>query len=453
MEESSPFVQMGVKLSPSFSPWVAAAGGALIGGAAALNLYLAGRVTGISGIFGRVVLAPGSDFAWSATFLCAWPPAARASPCSARTGGAPTRASRPRSTHALVDPRARWPPQSHTRMSVSLVRTAGLVAGGAVVANFVPSAFGHALPTTLPAVLLSGALVGYGTRLGNGCTSGHGVCGLSRMSARSAAAVGSFMAAGVATASAIDLVPQLRSLLRSPEWIHHGTTPDTHAATLSALESTDMWSSVAPLVAGAPLGIAALAALAAFIVARRFHSGALHHPEVHGESLPWALAMGLVFSAGLSLAGMTNPFTVLSFLTLPVAGTTTAAAGWNPALAMVMGGAIGVALPNMQNTLKALKAPRFGALFHLPTISDVDRKLLAGSALFGVGWGMGGICPGPGLAALGTGAAPFALWVAALYAGMRVQAATAAAAAPKPAPVTSQRDEPVRAAVGLKKGA
>jgi uncharacterized membrane protein YedE/YeeE len=131
---------------PGFTPLSALAGGALIGASASALLLLNGRVAGISGIFGGLVAPARGDVGWRALFL------------------------------------------------------AGLVAGGLLLAMLAPGLM-EAPRAPWLAIAIGGLLVGAGTRLGSGCTSGHGVCGLSRLSGRSLAATLTFMAFGAATAT------------------------------------------------------------------------------------------------------------------------------------------------------------------------------------------------------------------------------------------------------------
>lgn len=122
-----------------------------------------------------------------------------------------------------------------------------------------------------------------------------------------------------------------------------------------------------------------------------------------------ALLAGLVFGCGLMLSGMVNPAKVLGFLDL--------AGSWDPSLAFVMGGAIGVggvAFAAARRRAMSL----LGEEMRLPTATALDRRLLVGSLTFGVGWGIAGICPGPGLAALGMGEVKAVLFVLAMLAGM-----------------------------------
>ena len=119
--------------------------------------------------------------------------------------------------------------------------------------------------------------------------------------------------------------------------------------------------------------------------------------------------VGLVFGTGISLAGMANPAKVLNFF--DIAGT------WVPTLAFVMGGALIVAMIGFRFVLKR-PAPVFGGRFDLPGTRLIDARLIGGSALFGVGWGIAGFCPGGALPALGTGVTEVALFVAAASVGI-----------------------------------
>jgi uncharacterized membrane protein YedE/YeeE len=130
----------------NFTPLSSALGGALIGASASVLLLLDGKVAGVSGILGGVLRPSGGDRIWRGLFL------------------------------------------------------AGLILAGAISAWLWPSAIGPAPPFPLYVLAGAGLLVGIGTELGSGCTSGHGVCGLSRGSMRSVAATLTFMATGVATA-------------------------------------------------------------------------------------------------------------------------------------------------------------------------------------------------------------------------------------------------------------
>jgi len=128
----------------SFTVWSPLVGGALIGASASMLLLLNGRIAGISGIVGGLLRPEEGEVSWRAMFA------------------------------------------------------AGLLAGGAILHRWAPASFG-APTVSMPLVIVAGLLVGFGTRLGSGCTSGHGVCGLARLSRRSLAATLTFMATAAIT--------------------------------------------------------------------------------------------------------------------------------------------------------------------------------------------------------------------------------------------------------------
>ncbi|SFG55437.1 YeeE/YedE family protein [Methylobacterium gossipiicola] len=122
-----------------------------------------------------------------------------------------------------------------------------------------------------------------------------------------------------------------------------------------------------------------------------------------------ALIAGLLFGLGLSLSGMLDPARVRGFLDI--------AGAWDPTLAFVLGGAVSVA--GLGYALaRRLPRPAFDAGFDLPPRARIDGPLLAGAALFGIGWGLSGFCPGPAMAALSTGALPVFVFVGAMLLGM-----------------------------------
>lgn len=124
-----------------------------------------------------------------------------------------------------------------------------------------------------------------------------------------------------------------------------------------------------------------------------------------------ALLAGLIFGLGLLLSGMASPTKVLGFLDL--------AGHWDPSLALVMAGAIAVGLVAF-----AVAGRRSRSLLdqpmQLPSNRQIDRRLVGGSVLFGIGWGLAGFCPGPALVAVGMGSGPALVFVAAMLAGMKL---------------------------------
>jgi hypothetical protein len=126
-----------------------------------------------------------------------------------------------------------------------------------------------------------------------------------------------------------------------------------------------------------------------------------------------AFLAGLLFGAGLTVSQMIAPPKILDFLDF--AGI--ARGTWDPSLALVMAGALLVTYVGYRLTLLR-NSPLLAPSFALPTRKDIDFRLIAGSALFGLGWGMVGFCPGPALAALATGTGKAFLFVAAMLSGM-----------------------------------
>ena len=122
-----------------------------------------------------------------------------------------------------------------------------------------------------------------------------------------------------------------------------------------------------------------------------------------------ALLAGLLFGLGLIVSGMANPAKVLGFLDL--------AGAWDPSLALVMGGAVGVGMLAFWVARRRVVSP-LGERMPLPASRQIDRRLVAGSLLFGIGWGVAGFCPGPALVALGMGLPKALVFVAAMLLGM-----------------------------------
>lgn len=122
-----------------------------------------------------------------------------------------------------------------------------------------------------------------------------------------------------------------------------------------------------------------------------------------------AFGIGLIFGLGIALSGMIDPDKVLNFF--DVAGS------WDPSLAFVMAGALAVAIPGYRLVLHR-SAPALAPQFHLPAARGIDRRLVLGSATFGIGWGIAGFCPGGALPALGMGEPDVYLFIASLVGGL-----------------------------------
>lgn len=130
------------------------------------------------------------------------------------------------------------------------------------------------------------------------------------------------------------------------------------------------------------------------------------------KRIGFALLSGALFGLGLAVSQMTDPYKVLNFL--DVAG------GWDPSLALVMAGALAVALPGFAWVRRRGGMSACGDPLQLPTLTRIDARLVAGSALFGTGWGIAGYCPGPALAGLAHGVPGAFVFVGAMLAGSQL---------------------------------
>eukprot|EP01088_Endostelium_zonatum_P019877 TRINITY_DN7070_c0_g1_i2.p1 TRINITY_DN7070_c0_g1~~TRINITY_DN7070_c0_g1_i2.p1 ORF type:complete len:284 (-),score=26.47 TRINITY_DN7070_c0_g1_i2:20-871(-) len=211
--------------------------------------------------------------------------------------------------------------------------------------------FDRNLKQSLWTLGFSGLLVGLGTKLSNGCTSGHGVCGLPRFSLRSLAAVMTFMATGVITAT---LFPASQSITSSASSFE----PRQYSNVFLGSSVAILLSNLAIVKGVSPSSSSISEILVSF-------------------------GVGSIFGLGLLLSGMSRQSKVLSFLTLN--------SNWDPSLMFVMGGAV---LGNLItfNLLIPQNKP--------PQNNTITKSFILGAALFGVGWGLSGVCPGPSMLAL-----------------------------------------------------
>ncbi|AZO24230.1 YeeE/YedE family protein [Mesorhizobium sp. M1E.F.Ca.ET.045.02.1.1] len=125
-----------------------------------------------------------------------------------------------------------------------------------------------------------------------------------------------------------------------------------------------------------------------------------------------AFVIGELFGLGIAVSGMINPAKVLNFF--DIAGT------WDPSLIFVMGGGLAVAFGGYRLIFARRKRPVFETAFALPSKKDIDGQLVSGAALFGIGWGIAGFCPGGAIPALGLGRAATLIFVVAMIAGIAV---------------------------------
>jgi uncharacterized protein len=123
-----------------------------------------------------------------------------------------------------------------------------------------------------------------------------------------------------------------------------------------------------------------------------------------------ALVIGMIFGIGITISGMANPAKVLNFF--DIAGT------WDPSLILVMGGALVTAAIGYRLVFGALKDPLFERNYNVPTSRVIDARLVGGSALFGIGWGIAGFCPGGAIPALGLGYSETVVFTVAMVGGI-----------------------------------
>ncbi|GAA5957604.1 hypothetical protein JCM8115_001375 [Rhodotorula mucilaginosa] len=285
-------------------------------------------------------------------------------------------------------------PTNDRKQAWKWATTAGLVVGGMVLRVVRPQ-----LETWIGAsifdapiaiqqlgwvrILAAGFLVGAGTKLANGCTSGHMLIGLARKSKRSLVAVLTFFTSALLTSTVLFPSPLL-SLYSAASKLPF-PLPDTYDA--------------------APPIVALLILVAPVLSSLPSVSYSLPLPA-HLKPVVQSFFLGLTFTIGLALAGMTRPTKVLSFFFLPGLAPAPAPA-WDPSLAMV---ALGGLVPNFfvwNKVLARWKRPIENDKWECPPVATgrIDAKLVLGSAMFGIGWGLMGICPGPMLALLGAGPA------------------------------------------------
>eukprot|EP00833_Pecoramyces_ruminatium_P006361 jgi/Orpsp1_1/1180393/evm.model.c7180000073223.1 len=205
--------------------------------------------------------------------------------------------------------------------------------------------------------IIAGFLVGFGARMGNGCTSGHGVCGIPRLSRRSIVAILLFMAFGGLTATFRYYFPFFAPGSITPQ-----------ARELSIIN-------FAVLVLS--LGVFG------FYLFEGYKKNAVD--RIRDTAI--AFCIGVAFAFGLMESGMIKRHTVTGFLTLGVV--------WNFRLVFVLGAAVGINYFTFNFIFKKYQKPLFKSKYDLPTGTSVDNKLMVGASIFGIGWGIGGICPGP----------------------------------------------------------
>lgn len=355
-------------LSSSVDFTSSTSGGVIIGIASTALLILTGKLTGLSGIVEEALIPPrGYDVSWV------------------------------------------------EHKSQALTYVVGLVGSGFIYSLYKPEFISATTSDISTLTILSGVLVGFGTRMGSGCTSGHGVCGLPRLSKRSLVAVSTFMAHG-----AIGAVIG-RKLAESYYFTN---------ISIQALDNLPQFGVNLPLILTST-GIFSL-----FAIIKHYKHGHLKHShkkdDDHDDSIKINykehfsnLLTSLMFGLGLAVSGMCDSNKVKDFLDF------SGSRGWDPSLAAVMGGAVAFNLVSFyllrSTKMTPIFAPSKGTMDKIIKVGNdpanilINYKLIVGSAIFGLGWGIGGVCPGPAFVLLGSGATIVKVFIPSLMIGMAVQ--------------------------------
>ncbi|KAJ3732282.1 hypothetical protein DFJ43DRAFT_997302 [Lentinula guzmanii] len=258
----------------------------------------------------------------------------------------------------------------------ALIATAGLIVGGTII-GAVEGRGPESSSLSIPGLLLSGFLVGLGTKLSNGCTSGHMLAGLSRSSKRSITATAIFFCTAVATTR----------LLHPPRFLP--TNPPDYS--LNTMDKTLLIAQTIPLLASVLL----------------YTHVRLHFQTAHSNSpssgerelrpvarLAALMSTTVEFALALRLSNLTDPKKVTAFLLLP------SHPGFDPSLAFLAIGAIPIGAI-LYRLFRGPEQPVLGGSWAIPKSGSIDSKLVLGSVLFGIGWGISGLCPGPAVINLG----------------------------------------------------
>ncbi|KAL4435704.1 hypothetical protein ABPG74_018255 [Tetrahymena malaccensis] len=292
-------------------------GGFFISLSSSFNLYMKGRVTGFSGIFFSITNLEMEQYHWKAALLC---------------GLIGTSAV----FYFIYGFDDVW-------NSSKIFDTPEQMVGDL---NYIGFA-------------IAGFFAGIGTKLANGCTSGHGVCGLPRFSLRSWMSVGLFLPMGIGLATLRHYEPFLNNNENTKD-ITQNTNYD--------------------IVAGIVLGLSLFILVILLIV---------YYLKKSISEVLVGLVTGILFSIGLGYGGMYRRSKILGFLSIYE--------NWDPSLLFLLGTAVGLNMVTFNYMIFKKQKPILHKSLSLPTKKEVDLRLVAGSIIFGLSWGLGGLCPGPAM--------------------------------------------------------
>ncbi|PVH99261.1 hypothetical protein DM02DRAFT_439034 [Periconia macrospinosa] len=290
--------------------------------------------------------------------------------------------------------------------STTLTFLLGMASSVPVLQIFFPSLLTSypPAPSSLEAALVTmgvGALVGWGTKAGNGCTSGHMLCGLSRLSVRSAVAVGLFFPAAILTHHLVH--PSLLTQECLGDVPCYTPVYPSNDMAVSLVAFTGAMILIGRWVPRFVAGLTASPASSSSATPRATEQQRQDTDKTTTSPLPnktTAFISGLEFALGLQISQMSSPAKVSSFLSFPSLDV------WDPSLALILVFAV---LPNYLDnrfrghpyrddpSSKTAPSPTFATHYQVPrkTLQDVNWKFMVGAVAFGCGWGLTGTCPGP----------------------------------------------------------
>ncbi|KAG2041657.1 hypothetical protein BDR03DRAFT_1088890 [Suillus americanus] len=285
----------------------------------------------------------------------------------------------------------------------AMASVVGLVLGGVAVG--IIGDVGTPVPHTTSLLLrmvFSGLLVGIGAKLANGCTSSHMICGLSRFSLRSLVATATFFASAIATthfAHGNDVLGTSGSL----DWTLGDNQERQFLGAILCLGTLWFAYTCSTLKNGT--------GNSSKLVSRKIHSSANLVPNTLQSILQYLASFltSLAFAFSLRLGNMVDPHKVLAFLTLPLSSA------FDLTLAFVAANALPLA--TLLYRYARVEQPKLGGKWNIPTSTKIDCRLILGSVIFGIGWGIAGVCPGPALVNFGRslyagiGFAEYAVWL------------------------------------------
>mmetsp|Transcript_659 Transcript_659/g.1203 ORF Transcript_659/g.1203 Transcript_659/m.1203 type:complete len:390 (+) Transcript_659:116-1285(+) len=341
-----------MSLSNYFTPISGLLGGSLIGLSAATLLLFNGDILGASGMMSSFVLTP---------------------------------------QKILTDPSQQWKLAFLAAFSLTTIVYVTMIDVDALKDERL--GYSEGIPIVSPlGFILGGFFVGFGSKLGNGCTTGHGICGLARRSTRSLSAVLAFMATGIFTATGC-----------SPSCPFHPYLRDSYESVGKHLP-TDFTIGIGTVLAS----LAAGAALPGFFGRGPHKNATAMEKDEYDNSkrkIVPAIFSAAFFSVGLAISQMTISSKIYGFLNMKGLRDGT----WDPTLACIMGGGLAVSFVSYQwvkgfnafKNPKALECPLSQKStvghFNVPTNKVINTTLILGEAMFGLGWGIAGLCPGPAI--------------------------------------------------------